>query len=258
MSFAGQYTSVLNVGRDGIADAYKEVVASLYSPQAIFYRGVHGIPDEDLPMGVLCMDDGRRRRQRRRDARSIPTDPRPDVCWSSGAWGLGVGTVSGSVSPDTWVVAETGARRDPREPAGLEGRPGRARPPRAASPPTAVPQDQRDRFCLSDDQVRDPWRTWSCRRRRTTVCPQEIEWALDREGRFVLLQARPLRRRARARSRLARREIDGHRLLLTGTGASRGCGSGPVYRFTGRRQSRRRFRPAPCSWPGIRRPSSSR
>ena len=41
-SFAGQYQTSLNVTRENILTAYKEVVASKYSPRAILYRLRYG------------------------------------------------------------------------------------------------------------------------------------------------------------------------------------------------------------------------
>ncbi|MBF0481421.1 MAG: pyruvate, water dikinase [Desulfovibrionaceae bacterium] len=54
-SFAGQFSSKLNVAADSILEAYKEVVASKYSPQAMAYRLAKGIPDEFIAMCVGCM-----------------------------------------------------------------------------------------------------------------------------------------------------------------------------------------------------------
>lgn len=54
-SFAGQYASVLNVSAADVMDAWKEVVASKYTPRAIAYRIMHGLADAETPMAVLLM-----------------------------------------------------------------------------------------------------------------------------------------------------------------------------------------------------------
>jgi pyruvate,water dikinase len=229
-SFAGQYTSVLNVRRAELLAAYKEVVASLYSPQAMFYRGVNGIPDEDVPMGALCMTvvdavaSG--------VACSVdPNKPASDTMLISGAWGLGLGPVGGSVSPDTWVVSRSGERtiltsrlgwKETRIDASEDG----------GVTTTMVPAGERRHFSLSDREVRD-LAGIVLQVESHYGYPQEIEWALDRQGRLVLLQSRPLQTSADERSSaIPDSEIDGHRLLMVGAVASRGCGSGVVHRYS--------------------------
>jgi pyruvate,water dikinase len=54
ISFAGQYATVLNVRRENIPSTYKEVLASKFSPQAIFYWKEKGFSEEDIPMAVGC------------------------------------------------------------------------------------------------------------------------------------------------------------------------------------------------------------
>ena len=54
-SFAGQYTSVLNViGIDALFDAYREVVASGFSDRALSYRLNAGLSLADFDFAVLC------------------------------------------------------------------------------------------------------------------------------------------------------------------------------------------------------------
>jgi pyruvate,water dikinase len=58
-SFAGQHITVLNVGRKGLLDAYKEVKASKYAARAILYRLNFGLDDWDTPMcvaGLVMLD----------------------------------------------------------------------------------------------------------------------------------------------------------------------------------------------------------
>ncbi len=55
-SFAGQYESVINVSRENLVSAYKEVISSKYSPQALFYRITQGLGDEETAMSVLIQE----------------------------------------------------------------------------------------------------------------------------------------------------------------------------------------------------------
>ncbi|MDR3641992.1 MAG: PEP/pyruvate-binding domain-containing protein [Humidesulfovibrio sp.] len=54
-SFAGQYTSELDVPPEHIVEAYRRVVASKYRPRAVTYRVTCGLPDECAPMAVLVL-----------------------------------------------------------------------------------------------------------------------------------------------------------------------------------------------------------
>jgi pyruvate,water dikinase len=54
-SFAGQHATVLNVSEANLIEAYKEVVASTFSPRAIYYRRRRGYRDQDVNMSVACI-----------------------------------------------------------------------------------------------------------------------------------------------------------------------------------------------------------
>lgn len=55
ISFAGQYSSELNVAPSDILEAYKRVLASKYSAKALTYRIRNGLADQETPMAVLFM-----------------------------------------------------------------------------------------------------------------------------------------------------------------------------------------------------------
>jgi pyruvate,water dikinase len=104
-SFAGQYRSNLNVSQEFLADAYKEIVASKYSPQAIMYRLNMGFRDEDMAMCVGCMamvDAVSSGVMYSRD----PANIRNDVIVINAVWGLAKSIVDGTVSPDLFVVSK--------------------------------------------------------------------------------------------------------------------------------------------------------
>jgi len=55
-SFAGQFLSALNIRHEDIPDAYREVIASKYQLHPMMYRLQRGIRDEDVPMAVGCVE----------------------------------------------------------------------------------------------------------------------------------------------------------------------------------------------------------
>ncbi|MCA1905612.1 MAG: PEP/pyruvate-binding domain-containing protein, partial [Desulfarculus sp.] len=53
--FAGQFETLLNVRREGLGRAYKQILASQFSPQVVAYRHQRGLGLEDMAMGVAVM-----------------------------------------------------------------------------------------------------------------------------------------------------------------------------------------------------------
>ncbi len=227
LSFAGQYVSLLNVPPPNILDAYREVIAGLYTPQAIYYRSVNGIPNEDIPMAVACL--AMVEASASGVACSVdPNDPASGNLVINGAWGLGVATVGGSVSPDTWKVS---IKPDPAIVSAALGSKETSIEPlqEGGVAPRPLPQNLKKAFCLTAEQVQ-------CLALLIMAASahygfeQEVEWALDSSGRFFLMQSRPLRFSARAESRKEpAAEVEGHRLVVRGAPASNGCRSGPVF-----------------------------
>ncbi len=187
-SFAGQYSSILNVRPGGILDAYKEVVASTFTPRAVFYRRSKGYTEDDVVMSVLCLTMV--------EAQTSgvmytvdPTDHAIDDIIISAAWGLGVSVVDGSAPVDLYRVGKNGvgltfreiARKDVRVLMSAEG--GLLDDP--------VPEDLVHSPCLDDQDV---LRLADFGRRLEAHYgyPLDIEWARNQEGELLILQARPL------------------------------------------------------------------
>ncbi len=225
VSFAGQYLSVLNVPRDGVVDAWKRVVASLFMPQAIVYRLHQGITLDASAMAVACMEmvDS--------VAAGVlftrhPVDLLSDAMVINAAWGLGAAVVDGEMEPDTWLFS----REDAPHPVSrhivckthrlMPGEDGRLRE-------EDVPAAQREAPCLTDAQAAELARI-GMRVEAHYGVPQDVEWALDPAGRLLLLQARPLTTTPRGDARTTPL-LEGYPLLLHGgEPACPGVGYGPV------------------------------
>ncbi|NIS33030.1 MAG: phosphoenolpyruvate synthase, partial [Actinobacteria bacterium] len=101
-SFAGQQETFLNVGREALLERVKECWASLFTQRAIYYRNQQGFDTDAVDIAVVV--------QRMVDAEksgvmftSHPSTGDATMIIEA-AWGLGEAVVSGSVSPDNYVV----------------------------------------------------------------------------------------------------------------------------------------------------------
>ncbi len=225
-SFAGQFLTVLNVWRDGLLDAYRNVVASLYSPEAAHYRQLHGISEASATMavGVVRLVDAAV------SGIAYSRDPQAgngDVLIQA-VRGLGSTLADGAavaesvrVSRDggTPAVTRTVSRQDSVvvcDAAGgvLEELLGDGR---GAEP------------CLLDDEARQIAR-WALQLESHFGGPQDIEWALDAERRPVVLQSRPLR--VSGVGARTRPPVEGFTLLVRGgETACAGAGTGIAVRM---------------------------
>ncbi len=102
-SFAGQQETFLNVkGHEMLLDSVKKCWSSLWTPRAIFYRVQHGFSHEEVKLSVVV--------QRMVNSFTSGIMFTSDVTLGKpyslieGGWGLGEMIVSGTVTPDTYVV----------------------------------------------------------------------------------------------------------------------------------------------------------
>lgn len=172
ISFAGQYTSVLNVSIADLAEAYKQVVASKYSAPALSYRMHHGIDDRETPMGVLVLE----MIQPRLSGVLYTADPIGDDRDSirvSAVHGLGDALVGGDASPQHTYRIDKSAFRI----LDMVGGETEERPSAGTS--------------FDGGFLRELWESAN-RLENHFKRPLDIEWALDGSSSLFLLQVRPL------------------------------------------------------------------
>jgi pyruvate,water dikinase len=102
-SFAGQQETFLNVqGHEMLLDAVKKCWSSLFTPRAIFYRVQQGFSHEEVKLSIVV--------QRMVNSFTSGIMFTSDVTLGKpyslieGGWGLGEMIVSGTVTPDTYIV----------------------------------------------------------------------------------------------------------------------------------------------------------
>lgn len=226
-SFAGQHVTRLNVARDDLLMAYKEVVASKYSARAILYRLRYGLDDRDTPMcvaGVAMIDS-------RASGVMYTVDPaEPDSGWLkiSAIPGQGEHLVGGEASPDEYFID--------KKTLAIQQRALGRKTHRLLTAPEGglrleeVPQEEQDLPAISDDLVITLARG-GLALERFFQGPQDVEWAMDPAGRLFFLQSRPLKLSHRKGGQTAGPpEITGHPILLRGgKAASPGIAAGRVW-----------------------------
>lgn len=187
-SFAGQYTTVLNVRRENLLEAYKTVLASKYSPHAITYRIQFGLEERETPMCVACI----RMVESRASGVLYTVDPSrayPNAMRLNAVMGLGEYLVSGKASPDVFLMdRESGtilekalSRKEHRMVTRPEG--GIVEEP--------LPEKEGLLPSIDETVARKLWE-YGRRLEEYFGCPQDVEWALDQEAPPFILQSRPL------------------------------------------------------------------
>ena len=103
LSFAGLHESLLHVPARGVIKAYKQVLASLYSPEALVYRQKMGMLGEEAAMAVLCQE--MIPSQASGVVHTLDVSGRESDCLVIfAAWGLGRTVVEGKGPVDRYVV----------------------------------------------------------------------------------------------------------------------------------------------------------
>ncbi len=226
MSFAGQYRSMLNVPPDGVVDAFKQVVASKYSPEALAYRLARGFEDAEVAMCCCVIEMV--------DARAAGVSY--SAC-SSGAdccslvhavHGLGHSAVDGSAEPDTyWVDCRSGTI--------VEQHVGHQDFQILCAAPegtlrTAVSQEAIGRPVL-DAPVAARIASLATTLGTAVQTPVEVEWAVDPQGRIFVIQMRSQPVRLERPAEVVARRVSGYPVLLAaGSPVSPGIGAGPVHK----------------------------
>lgn len=225
-SFAGQYSTFLNVPSDLILQKYKEVVASLYNPRGIFYYKTKGLYEHEMAMavGILTMIDAK-------VAGVIytrdPNNPRDDILIISCVRGLGKSVVEGVISPETYVILKTTlqiiSKSIPVQKTMVVSKTD------ADVEVISLSDDMIGRPCLSEEYIRTLAR-YAIAIENYYEYPQDIEWAIDKDNIPYILQSRPLMILTEDIKTPFPSDIEGYRILIDkGIIACKGIGFGKAY-----------------------------
>ncbi len=205
VSFAGQYSSILQVTEQNLFTAYKQVLASKFSPHALFYRIANGLVDEATPMAVLVLE--------MIDARlsgvitsQNPANLQGNTMVLHALKGLGEEMMSGKSSPESMYIA--------RDENGLKDR---------QVQKTAT-------FSLPEEHI-SQLVAWAGQIEKYQQTPQEIEWCTNQENRLFILQARSLFIQEQKEKKRVPPDNTCPILLHGGETAARGVACGKIFQL---------------------------
>ena len=227
LSYAGQYLTSLNVPLNKLLTTYKYILASLYTPRAISYRLNKGIRDEDTAMSVACLEMVESVVSGVMYSRH-PFNILEDNILISAVWGLGPHAVDGVITPDTYTVSkdkelkilETEISHKPVQ---------LVTNPDGGLVEIPVPENKQDQACLTSEHIRI-LAGYALKLEKHFGCPQDMEWALDSNGRLIMLQTRPLRLEKKDGFKKTIPRLAGYNVLIeNGAVAFPGVGFGPAF-----------------------------
>jgi pyruvate,water dikinase len=225
-SFAGQQSTFLNVeGEEAVVAAVQGCWASLFEARAIFYREQQGFEHFEVGIAVPVQ------RMVQSEASGVmftlePVSSDTSKIAIEAGLGLGETIVSGSVTPDTYIVDKDGLKISKKEIAAQEWKLVRnegGKGEKVNVKVTLTPEEQAQQKISDEDII-----TLAKIGRRLEdwyQFPQDIEWAKEDKQIFIV-QTRPVTT-IKEMGIEAKLEIDAP-VLLSGAPASPGVAYGPV------------------------------
>ncbi len=219
----------LNVrGEEEVVEAVRRCWSSLFGARTVYYRAKRGFGQADMDIAVVV--------QRQIDAIRAgvmftidPSSGATDMLVIEGSFGLGEAVVSGSVSPDRYVVEKSTMNLFARE---IRHKELMIKPRAGGGTVTrSLPRDQAELPVLSDEEAKSI-ATLGKRIEAHYEAPQDTEWAIDAGSKVWMLQSRPIT----ASGSIVPADVDGDGAsassaepLARGLGAAPGAASGPVH-----------------------------
>jgi len=189
-SFAGQQDTYLNVTDfESVKQRTKECMASLFTARAITYREKHGFDRDEVLISVGI--------QKMVEARTSgvmftlnPANGDQSKVRIEANWGLGEAVVSGTVTPDSFLVDKPVYKIVDRN---VKQKDVMTVPTDAGTEEVEIDDDKRDVPSVTADEIVKLTDLAKAIEQYYDE-PQDIEWAIEEDGddkRFYILQSRP-------------------------------------------------------------------
>ncbi|AFL94716.1 phosphoenolpyruvate synthase [Thermococcus cleftensis] len=232
-SFAGQQETYLDVyGVDDVIDKVKKCWASLWTARATFYRAKQGFDHSKVYLSAVVQKMVNSEKSGVMFTANPVTNDRNEIMINA-SWGLGEAVVSGSVTPDeyivekgTWKIKEKFiAKKEVMVVRNPETNKGTV----YVKVADYLGPEWVEKQVLTDEQIVEVAKI-GAKIEEHYGWPQDIEWAYDKDdGKLYIVQSRPITtlKEASAESE-AVEGTEEMEVILKGLGASPGIGAGRV------------------------------
>ncbi len=222
-SFAGQQETFLNVKGNDVIKSVQKCWSSLFTPRAIFYREKQGFEHDKVLIAVVVQ------KMVASEKAGVmftvhPATGEKDKLIIEAGWGLGEGVVSGTVTPDHYVISKNNGSLVDKEIAQKELMFVRDEKT-GKTVMRKVPQDKAGSQVLTDRELEIIAELGKSVEKHYDF-PQDIEWAVEGDDIF-LLQSRPITVFYEEEKGDTGKEV-GQDAIVKGLGAAPGIGSGEV------------------------------
>ncbi|HTZ64908.1 MAG TPA: phosphoenolpyruvate synthase [Solirubrobacteraceae bacterium] len=224
-SFAGMNETFLNVlGADAVLDAVRRCWRSLFGARTVYYRGSQGFGQAEMDIAVVVQQQIAATRSGVMFTANPASGDRGELVIES-AFGLGEAVVSGSVSPDRYLVAKHPPHLHRREvhykelAIEFDAQGGTRTRPLSREQGQRPTLDEREVMAVAELGLHVEAHYGA---------PQDTEWAFDGDGQLWILQSRPITTLYPVDTAVPEPVAAGGAVLLHGLGGAPGSASGLV------------------------------
>jgi pyruvate,water dikinase len=224
-SFAGQQETFLNTrGEKQVLENVRKCWSSLFTPRAIFYRVKNNFDHSQVLIAAVVQ------RMVHADKAGVmftvhPATGDKEKLVIEGAWGLGEGVVSGSVTPDHYVLDKNTEEVLEIEVAKKETM--FIKNKNNNTEQVKTPKDLATKQVLSEDEFIKILRLGKLLESHYGK-PQDVEWAIENSADPYLVQTRPITVLYEEEREIAETKEEKRNVIVKGLGASPGMASGKV------------------------------
>lgn len=229
-SFAGEQDTYLNIhGSDNVLKKVQECYASLFTDRATYYRIKQNFPQEKVALSAAIQMMAFSKAAGVMFTVNVATGDDTKVM-IEGSWGLGEYIVSGTVTPDNYVVDKSTMKivhkMVTKKPIEL------VRLPSGGTVEQKVAPDKVEAPALTDAQITE-LAGYAKEIEKHYGCYMDMEWSLDQNDKLWLVQARPetvwSQKKKQGEEKVTEEVTTDHQVLLKGLPASPGIVSGKVH-----------------------------